>query len=42
LSRRFGILDRLRFLFTGRLWVVTVNGKAHTQVQLITRKPKDV
>jgi len=41
-SRAFGVLDRLRFLFVGRLWVVTMNGKEHTSVALSLREPKEV
>lgn len=40
-SQRFSILDRLRFLFGGKIWVVTVNGKAHTQVLLAMQQPTD-
>jgi len=41
LSRVFGIMDRIRFLFTGRMWVVTINGKASTSVVLTMRRPKE-
>jgi hypothetical protein len=39
-SRPFPFLDRLYFLIVGRLWVSTINGKAHTSVVLSTRRPK--
>lgn len=40
-SRRFGIFDRLRFLFGGRMFVVTINGKEHTSVVLSLHKPTE-
>lgn len=39
---RFGLLDRIRILITGRVFVAIANGKAHTRVHLTTRSPKDV
>jgi hypothetical protein len=40
-SRKFSLLDRLRFLFTGRMFVVTINGKEHTEVVLALRPPTE-
>ena len=38
-SRRFPILDRIRFLFTGVLYITLTNAKAHTQTMATVSQP---
>ena len=40
-TARFGVLDRLRILFTGRVYIGLANAKEHTKVTLTTRVPID-
>ena len=40
-SRPFTFMDRLRVLFTGRVFISVANGKPHTTVVLSTRRPED-
>jgi hypothetical protein len=41
ISKKFPFWRRIQFLFLGRMWVVTINGKEHTSVVLALRKPTD-
>lgn len=38
-TARFGFLDRIRILFTGRVFIGLANAKEHTKVTLTTRVP---
>jgi hypothetical protein len=40
--RPLSLADRLRVLFTGRIFAYVGNGKAHTTVVLATRRAKEV